>query len=370
MDIPFVSFERQNDLISEEIIASINRVLKSNWFILGNEVKKIETDYAEFNSVKKAIGVANGLDALIIALKTLGIGKGDEVIVPSNTYIATWLAISACNATIIPVEPNDKTYNIDVLKIESAITSKTKAIMPVHLYGLACEMDSIMNIAKKYKLYVIEDNAQAHGATFKKIMTGTFGDINATSFYPGKNLGAFGDAGAITTNSARLAKKATVIRNYGSGKKYYNEVIGINSRLDELQAAILQVKLKYLNKYTEERRRIATIYNDGLNNVREIQIPFCNKNATHVYHLYVIKTNQRNALQQYLRNKGIQTLIHYPVPPHLQKAYKYLGYKRKDFPIAENLSNTLLSLPIWPYMHNDEVYYIIDQIKNFYTISK
>jgi len=306
------------------------------------------------------------LDAIIIALKTLNIGKGDSVIVPSNTYIATWLAVSYVGAEIIPVEPHPKTYNIDPTKIESAIQSNTKVIIPVHLYGQICEMDKIMAIAQKYNLFVIEDNAQAQGTYFKGKISGSWGHINATSFYPGKNLGALGDAGAITTNDEHLAQKAKTIRNYGSQKKYYNEVKGINSRLDELQAAFLKVKLKYLDEWNKERNQIAQWYYDYLKEIDEIILPTIHPDATSNYHLFVIRTPKRNELQEYLHQHQIGTLIHYPVPPHLQEAYKELGYKKGAFPIAEEIADTCLSLPMYPGLSKENVEYIAQTIKNFF----
>ncbi|HWH63275.1 MAG TPA: DegT/DnrJ/EryC1/StrS family aminotransferase, partial [Ginsengibacter sp.] len=350
MKIPFLSFEFINLQTKAETLSSFENFFNSSWYILGQQVKKFEEEYSLFNKVKYCVGVSNGLDALHIALRALGIHKGDEVIVPSNTYIATALAVSYVGATPVFVEPDINTYNIDASKIEAAMTSKTKAILPVHLYGQSCEMKSIMFIAKKYNLFVIEDNAQSHGASYNGKLTGSWGNINGTSFYPGKNLGALGDAGAITTNDMELAGKASVLRNYGSQKKYYNEVVGYNMRLDECQAGFLSIKLKYLKEWTEQRQEIAGWYNDALKNVSNLILPAIAKNATHVYHLYVVRTKFRNDLQKYLTDNGIGTLIHYPIPPHLQKAYHKLGFKAGDFPIAEEIANTCLSLPIWPGM--------------------
>ena len=364
--IPFVSFEKMHQPIKGEMLQAFEAFYDSNWFVLGNRVKAFEVEFASFNKVNNCVGVSNGLDALHIALKTLGIGLGDEVIVPSNTYIATWLAVSYVGAIPVPVEPDIYTYNIDVSKIEAVITSKTKAIMPVHLYGQACEMDAIMEIAKKYGLFVIEDNAQSQGATFNEKLTGSFGDINGTSFYPGKNLGALGDAGAVTTDNQILAEKAKTLRNYGSQRKYFNEVIGYNMRLDECQAAFLSIKLKYLSEWTRQRQEIASWYNEALQGVGDLILPFVHNSATHVYHLYVVRTKKRNELQQYLEKQGIGTLIHYPMPPHLQKAYQELGFKKGDFPIAEELSETFLSLPMWPGLKNKDIKYIVEIIKQYY----
>lgn len=341
--------------VHDELQAAFNSVLKSNWFVLGNHVNQFETEYADFNQVKHVIGVSNGLDALHLSLLALGITKGDEVIVPSNTYIATVLAVSYVGATPVFVEPNIETYNIDVEKIEAAITNKTRAIMPVHLYGQACQMDKIQDLALKYNLYIIEDNAQSQGASFNGKLTGSFGHLNGTSFYPGKNLGALGDAGAVTTNDDELANKIRVLRNYGSNKKYFNETIGYNMRLDELQAAFLSVKLKQLAKWTAQRQEIASYYNELLKDIPGLILPKTAENATHSYHLYVIRTKNRDELQKHLTDNGIGTMIHYPIPPHLQEAYSNLGFKRGDFPIAEELADTMLSLPMWPGMGREDV---------------
>jgi dTDP-4-amino-4,6-dideoxygalactose transaminase len=364
-NIPFLSFEKMHSTIRIEIKKAFDEVYDSYWYILGKNVEKFEKEYANYSNVKFCAGVGNGLDAIIIALKTLNIGKGDSVIVPSNTYIATWLAVSYVGAEIIPVEPDEKTYNINPDLIESAIKSNTKAIIPVHLYGQICEMGKIMEVAKKHNLFVIEDNAQAQGTFYKNKISGSFGHINATSFYPGKNLGALGDAGAITTNDEHLYIKAKTIRNYGSQKKYYNEVKGINSRLDELQAAFLSVKLKYLDEWNKERNKIAQWYFEALKDVSEIILPYIHPDCTSNFHLFVIRTKKRDELQDYLNKKNIGTLIHYPIPPHLQDAYKELGYKKGDFPIAEEIANTCLSLPMYPGLSESDVEYISTSIKNF-----
>lgn len=368
MNIPFLNFANMHSEIKTEMLNAFIQVYDSNWFILGKELEQFENAYASFNEVASCIGVSNGLDALYLALKSLGITNGDEVIVPSNTYIATALAVSYVGAKPIFVEPNIETYNIDSNLIEAAITSKTKAIMPVHLYGQACEMQSIVNIAKKNNLHVIEDNAQAQGALSNNKLTGSWGDVNGTSFYPGKNLGALGDAGAVTTNSEELANKIKILRNYGSEKKYYNDVIGHNMRLDELQAAFLFVKLQKLKLWTAERQKIASWYDNELDGIKNLILPITEKSSTHVYHLYVIRTSKRDQLQQYLNKKGIGTLIHYPIPVHLQTAYQHLGFKKGDFPIAEEISNTCLSLPLWPGMLFTEVQFVANTIRSFYNI--
>jgi len=332
--------------INKELKEATNRVIDSNWYILGKEVENLEREFANYLGVKYCIGVGNGLEALHIILRAYGIGKGDEVIIPSNTYIATALAVSYSGATPIFVEPVERTYNINPDLIEEKITKKTKAIIPVHLYGQACDMDLINKIAKKYNLKVIEDAAQAHGATYKGEKCGTLGDASGFSFYPTKNLGALGDAGAITTNDKDLAKKVKALRNYGSEKHYYNKYMGFNSRLDEMQAAILRVKLRHLEEFNEERKMIARLY---LNNLQDTDLilPYVPEWAEPVWHQFVVRTKERDELQEYLKSKGIGTLIHYPLPIHLQEAYKYLGYKKGDFPIAEKMANEVLSLPMW-----------------------
>jgi dTDP-4-amino-4,6-dideoxygalactose transaminase len=366
MKINFLNFEPMHKLICSEIMQSFQDVYDANWFVMGKKLETFEKEYAFFSNTNYSIGVSNGLDALHLALKALNVTKGDEVIVPSNTYIATALAVSYVGATPIFVEPDPNTYNINPTNIEAAITSKTKVIMPVHLYGQACDMDAIMAIAKKHNLFVVEDNAQAHGATFNGKITGSFGIANATSFYPGKNLGALGDAGAITTNDETIAKKIAMLRNYGSEKKYCNEEIGFNMRLDEVQAGFLSVKLKHLNEWTKQRKEIAKQYNEALKNVGDLILPAVHVNATHVYHLYVIRTENRDGLQKHLSESGIGTLIHYPIPPYLQKAYQSLGFKKGSFPIAEVLSETCLSIPIWPGMKNEQVFEVCQSIKSFF----
>jgi dTDP-4-amino-4,6-dideoxygalactose transaminase len=365
--IPFLNFEPMHKLIRSEIMQSFQESYDSNWFVLGNRLRAFEKDYATFNDTKYSIGVSNGLDALHLALKALNVSKGHEVIIPSNTYIATVLAASYVGATPVFVEPNENTFNINAANIESAITSKTKVIMPVHLYGQACEMDAIMEIAKKYNLFVVEDNAQGHGATYNGKLTGSFGSANGTSFYPGKNLGALGDAGAVTTNDESIAISIATLRNYGSEKKYYNDEIGYNMRLDEIQAGFLSIKLKYLNEWTKQRQEIAQLYNNALKNVGDIKLPMVHVNSTHVYHLFVIRTDYRNELQQFLTMKGVGSLIHYPIPVHMQLAYKSLGYKKGDFPIGEKLADTVLSLPIWPGMKKSEVLYVCNSISEFFN---
>lgn len=353
--------------IQTEMAEAFQRVYNSNWLILGQEVKNFEAAYARLNQVQHAVGVSNGLDALFLSLKACGIGQGAEVIVPSNTYIATVLAVSYVGAKPVLVEPRADTYNLNPDLIERAITPHTKAIMPVHLYGQACEMEAIMQIAHRYSLKVIEDNAQAHLATFNGQLTGSWGHANGTSFYPGKNLGALGDAGAVTTNSDELAEKIRVLRNYGSRVKYENEVIGYNMRLDELQAAFLITKLHYLHEWTAQRQQIAVWYHQALQGIGDLILPVTHPNATHAYHLYVVRTSRRDALQQHLTANEIGTLIHYPIPPHLQQAYRHMGWHKGAFPLAEELAATCLSLPMWPGMTSEHVAQVADVIRRFYA---
>lgn len=365
MRIPFLSFELTNRKIKREVLTEFERFFNDGRYILGSRLVKFEREYADFSGVENVIGVSNGLDALHLALRSLNIGPGDEVIVPSNTFIATVLAVSYVGAKPVFVEPDSQTYNIDPANIQRAITKKTKAIMPVHLYGQACDMDAIESVARANGICIIEDNAQAHGASYNGRLTGSIGDINATSFYPGKNLGALGDAGALTTNNAELAKTVLALRNYGSTKKYNNEYIGYNMRLDEIQAAFLSIKLKYLTEWTRQRQTIAGWYTDALQGIGDITLPSTLTGSTHVFHLYVIRTKFRDALQQYLASKEIGTLIHYPIPPHLQKAYADLGYKKGDFPIAEEMAETCLSLPLWPGMSPNDIEFVCDSIRRF-----
>lgn len=367
MKVPFLSFEETNNLINQEINQEFQDFIKSGWYILGNRLQQFETDYANFSKTNYCAGVANGLDAIILALKVLNIGLGDEVIVPSNTYIATWLAVSYVGATPIPVEPRIDTYNINPELIEDKITIKTKAIIPVHLYGQCCEMDAIMKIAKKHNLFVVEDNAQSQGASYNNKFTGSFGNINATSFYPGKNLGAFGDAGAITTNDSLLYERVKVLRNYGSQKKYFNQEKGLNSRLDELQAGMLSIKLKYLDFWSKQRNEIADQYLKELKDCKEVILPKLAANATSVYHLFVIRTAKRDELQNFLNEHQIGTLIHYPLPPHLQEAYSELNYSKRDFSIAEEIAETCLSLPIYPGLTSNQVSHICSKIISFHA---
>jgi dTDP-4-amino-4,6-dideoxygalactose transaminase len=345
--IPFLDLKGINTQYREELIEACTKVIDSGWYVQGNECKEFEKEFAQYCGTKFAIGVANGLDALILILrayKELGImHDGDEVIVPSNTYIASILAISQNNLVPVLVEADINTYLLDSTKIEEKITSKTKAILPVHLYGQTCEMDKINELAKKYNLKVIEDSAQSHGAYFGDKRSGNLGDASGFSFYPGKNLGALGDGGAVTTNDEELANAIKALGNYGSHKKYENLYKGINSRLDEIQAALLRVKLRYLDKEVDKRRTIAHYYLNNIKNEKMILPTFISKDS-HVWHLFVIRVSQRDELQKYLLDNGIQTLIHYPLPPHLQNAYK--EWNNESYPISEQIHNQVLSLPM------------------------
>lgn len=338
-------------------------VLRSGWYVLGKEVASFEEEFAAYIGSKYCVGLASGLDALILAFRVLGVGVGDEVIVQSNTYIASVMGITINGATPIFVEP-DAFYGLDASKIEEKITEKTKAILVVHLYGQACQMDQICDLAKKHNLYLVEDCAQSHGATFNGQMTGTFGDIGCFSFYPSKNLGAFGDGGAITTNNEAIAAEMKVLRNYGSEKRYYNKVVGTNSRLDELQAGLLRVRLSHMQELTIEKQTIAKRYDEELKNPY-ITLPKRRQMANHIFHQYVIQTEHREELIAYLNEIEIGTIIHYPIPPHLAEAYAYLGYREGDFAIAEKYAKTVLSIPMYNGMTQEEQTFVIDALNAF-----
>lgn len=364
MQIPFLNPQQINLQHKQEILDAMDRVLSSGHYILGQEVEKFEQEFAKFCDTKYAIGVDNGLNALSLILHALDIGDGDEIIIPSNTYIATALATSHVKARPVFVACDLNTYNIDPQKIEAAITKNTKAIMPVHLYGKLCEMEKITEIANKYRLYIIEDCAQAHGACDKNSKkAGSFGIVNGFSFYPGKNLGAMGDGGCITTNDEMLAIKLKTLRNYGSQKKYYNEFIGYNARLDELQAAILRIKLKYLDLENQKRREIAKFYCDNIKNENIVLPQYNIQNPNdNVWHLFVIRTKNRDKLQNYLTQNGIQTLIHYPLPAYKQECYKEFNHLNFD---CDCIHNEILSIPISPTMENEEIEYVVEKINNF-----
>lgn len=349
MNVHFLDLQAAYLELQPAIDAAIKRVLDSGWYILGEEVDAFEREYATYCDAKHCVGVANGLDALHLALLALGIGAGDEVIVPSNTYIATWLSVSQCGATPIPVEPDAATYNIDPARIEAAITPRTKVILPVHLYGQPSDMDPILAIALKHDLKVLEDGAQAHGARYKGKRIGAHGNVVAWSFYPGKNLGAYGDGGAITTDDPKIAERIRVLRNYGSRVKYVNDVRGFNSRLDPIQAAALRVKLEVLDAWNARRAAIASRYQTELANAG-LTLPFVPEWAKPAWHLFVVQHPQRDVLQKQLGEAGIGSLIHYPIPPHLQQAYAAAGYVKGQFPITEQIANRCLSLPIGPHL--------------------
>lgn len=363
MKIDLAVLDRQFKLYQEEYEGAALRVLRSGWYILGPELKAFEMEFAHYTGTKHCIGVASGLDALALAVRALGIGAGDEVIVPANTYIATVLAVTANGARPVFVEP-DAYYNLDGDKIEAALTPKTKAIMVVHLYGQAADMRRIMEVANAHKLPVIEDCAQSHGAHYDDNMTGHIGTVGCFSFYPTKNLGAFGDAGAVVTDREDIADTIRKLRNYGSKVKYHNEFAGVNSRLDEIQAALLRVKLKHLPELIAEREKIAQAYLEGIKNSKII-LPKERKYAGHVYHQFVVRLKDRDDFQKYLENEGIHTVIHYPIPPHLAECYQYLGYRLGDYPIAEQYAKEVLSLPIFNGMKDNEIEYVV-QVCNKY----
>lgn len=359
--IPFLDLGAAYRELKPEIDAAIARVLESGWYILGPEVEAFESEWAAYCEANYAVGVANGLDALTLALRALDIGPDDEVIVPSNTYIATWLAVSGVGAVPVPVEPDPATYNIDPTLVEAAITPRTKALLPVHLYGQPVDLDPLLEIAQRYGLRVIEDAAQAHGARYKGRRIGAHGDIVCWSFYPGKNLGALGDGGAITTDDPALAERVSLLRNYGSRQKYVNEEAGVNSRLDPIQAAVLRVKLAVLDEWTDRRRAIAAAYSEGLAGAGLIlpQIPDW---ADPVWHLYVVRSVERDDLQVRLTEAGIGTLTHYPIPPHMQQAYAGLGMATDALPVAHRLASEVLSLPMGPQLRMADVELIVTRI--------
>lgn len=357
MQAPYVELKR-------EIDTAVAKVMASGWYLLGQELESFETAFAKFCGVDYCIGVANGLEALELILKAYDIGPGDEVIVPSNTYIATWLAASHVRATPVPVESCEDSFNINPVLIEAAITSRTKAIMPVHLYGQAADMSAINHIAKKHQLKVIEDAAQAHGAIYQGKRVGSLGDAAGFSFYPGKNLGAMGDGGAITTNDAELAEKLKMLRNYGSKIKYHNQIKGCNSRLDEVQAAILNVKLQYLDEWNKRRQKLAQVYLSQLAGL-PVVLPVAKQQEQHVWHLFVIRTPQRDALQRYLKDHGVATLIHYPIPPHQQGAYQEV--QNLSLPISEKMHREVLSLPMGPHLTLEQAKRVCQLVSDFYN---
>lgn len=363
MKVPANTLSPQFELFREEYLEAAGRVLRSGWYVLGKEVEAFEEEFARFTGSRHCVGLASGLDALALSVRALDIGPGDEVIVPSNTYIASVLGITERGATPVFVEP-DEFYNLDPLRIESAITKRTRAIMPVHLYGQPCDMPSIRTVAEKYKLFVIEDCAQSHGASVSGRMTGSWGTIGCFSFFPTKNLGAFGDAGAVVTDSDEIAQRIRLLRNYGSIQKYVHEIEGVNSRLDELQAALLRVKLRHLPQLQQGRQRVADHYRSAITHP-SIGLPRVRDDVEPVWHQFVVASDKRDALQRHLKDAGIGTLIHYPIPPHLSRAYSRLGFGKGDFPIAERCADTVLSLPVYDGISPAEIDYVCAAINDF-----
>jgi dTDP-4-amino-4,6-dideoxygalactose transaminase len=365
LKVPFLDLAAPYGELRSELDAATQRVLMSGHYILGPEVTAFESEFASYCEAAHCVGVANGLDALHLILRAMDIGPGDEVIVPTNTYIATWLAVSYAGATPIPVEPDEKTYNLDPALIEEAITPRTRAIIPVHLYGQPADMDPINELAGKYGVAVIEDAAQAHGSRYQGRRVGGLADAAGFSFYPGKNLGALGDGGAIVTNNEALAGRLRVLRNYGSQEKYFNERKGFNSRLDEMQAAVLRIKLAKLDEWNERRRQLAAYYLQTLEGVPDLTLPFVPAYADPVWHLFAVRHPERDRLQKFLGDAGVGTIIHYPVPPHLQSAYTELGFSAGSFPLTEAMAQTLLSLPMGPHLSDQDADYIVSQLSAF-----
>lgn len=360
--IPFLSLRETYEELKPELDAAVARVLASGWYIGGPEVEAFEEAWASYTGAAHAVGTGNGLDALVLALRAMDVGPGDEVIVPSNTFIATWLAVTYVGATPVPVEPVEATYNLDPAQIEAAITPRTRVILPVHLYGQPADLDPILEIARRHGLRVLEDAAQAHGACYKGKRLGAHGDAVAWSFYPGKNLGAFGDAGAVTTDDPEIADRVRVLGNYGSRVKYHNEVQGVNSRLDPIQAAVLRVKLAHLDEWNERRRAIAAAYLGGLKDT-PLVLPYVPEWAEPVWHLFVVQTPERDELQRRFTEAGVGTLIHYPIPPHRQEAYAPLGWAEGSFPIAERIHREVLSLPIGPHLDRESVETVVHHLQ-------
>ena len=363
MKVSFLDLKASFSEIQPEIEDAMLESVRSGQYIGGSNVESFESAFGHFVGSDFCIGVANGLDALVLSLKVLGVKSGDEVIVPSNTFIATWLAVTQCGATPVPVEPNAETYNIDSKLIEAKITERTKVIIPVHLYGQPADLDEILALAKAHNIYVVEDAAQAHGACYKGRKIGSHGDLVTWSFYPGKNLGALGDGGAITTNNAALAERLRALRNYGSSERYVHTALGSNSRLDPVQAAVLSVKLRHLQEWNDRRVRIASIYNEAFKGL-PIVLPSVRSHNDPVWHLYCIRVKNRDKFRKRLSSMGIETLIHYPIPPHLQDAYRFLNFGHRSFPVAESIASELLSIPIGPSLKKAQVDYVVNGIKS------
>ncbi len=363
--VPFLTLDQLHERLRAEIVRSFESCYDSGMYVLGERVEEFEAAYARFSGTKFSVGVGSGFDALYIALEALGIGAGDEVIVPSHTYVATWLAVSRTGAAVVPVEPDPRSANIDPARIGEAVTPRTRAVVPVHVYGRACEMAGICEVADRHGLAVVEDNAQAQGAEWRGQRTGSFGRINATSFYPTKILGALGDAGAVTTDDEALAEHVRAMRNYGSGTKNIHQLVGINSRMDEIQAGFLAVKLGRIGEWIEERRRAASWYREELRGVGDLVLPCADAGREHVYHLFVVRTRRRDRLREHLADHGIETMIHYPTPPHLQPAYADPGFGEGSFPVAEELARTSLSLPLFVGITREQVRMVAGRIAEF-----
>ena len=366
LKVEFLDLKKSTEALRPDLDAAAKRVLDSGWFIQGKECEAFEKEFADYCGVKHCIGVANGLDALSLILRALGIGPGDEVIVPAHTFIATWLAVSYVGATPVPVDVNEKTFNLEPEDCRAKITPKTKAILPVHLYGRLVNVDGFQKLCAAYNIHLIEDAAQAHGARNKNGSAGSFGIAAGFSFYPGKNLGCLGDGGAVTTNDKPLAEKIKALRNYGSTKKYEHTELGVNSRLDEIQAAFLRVKLKFLEKWNLRRIEIAKQYSAGLAGIPDLLLPDTGHSLENTWHLYVIRTSKREELARFLTERDIGTLVHYPIPPHLSGAYSKLGFGSGTFLIAEAMANSVLSLPIGPHMQNEQVQFVVNSVKHFF----
>jgi len=363
--VPFLDVLAATQELETQVLEAVERVVRSGWYLLGDELAAFEREFATFTNAKHAVGVGNGLDAIVLALQALGIGPGDEVLVPSNTFIATWLGVARTGAIPVGVEPIDGEWNIDPDRLEAAITSRTRAIVPVHLYGQPADLKAVLSIAERQGLVVVEDAAQAHGASYADRRIGSHGHAVAWSFYPGKNLGAFGDGGAVTTNDANIADRVRALGNYGSSKKYLHDFAGTNSRLDEIQAAALRVKLRYLDSWNARRRIVAERYTQELAGIPGLSLPRMLPGREHVWHLYVVDHELRDQLQQHLATRGIQTLVHYPIPPHLSGAFASLGLVEGAFPIAERAARTHLSLPMGPHLSGQHITRVIDACRSF-----
>lgn len=369
MKVPFLELKPSYDALRKDMDAAYHRVMESGWYLFGGEMEAFEKAYADSIGVRHCLAVANGLEAMHLALLAAGIGPGDEVIVPSNTYIATWLAVSQVGARLVPCEPDRATMNLDSSRVEAHLTSRTRCILPVHLYGQTADVVALRRLADARNILVLEDAAQSHGATCHGRQSGALGHIAGVSFYPSKNLGAFGDAGAVTTSDDTLAEKIRALRNYGSKVRYHHEVRGINSRLSELQCAFLRVKLPHLAAWNERRKCLAELYRQGLADVGDLVLPSIGAGMEPVWHLFVVRTAHRDALRHFLAGHEIATQVHYPIPPHLSGAYREAGWKQGDFPIAEQMANEVLSLPIGPHLSEAQVSYTIDTIRRYFAAS-